>query len=91
MNSHQGIFVFYSRTEEEVKKDFQELSNHPMFMTEIPDNCEDNVLLQSLQALRFDGSADDLANEFLVRNFFYFRKIQKMLLIYMQKINNLNI
>jgi len=36
-------------------------------MTEIPDNLEDNELVKAMQALRFDGEADDIATEFMVK------------------------
>ncbi len=37
-----------------------------MFMTEIPENPEDNELLMALNALRYEGNADDVATEFMV-------------------------
>lgn len=55
-----------------MKKDFEELSKHPLFLTDLPDNPEDNEMLRAMQALRFEGSSDDVASEFLV---LYFPKI----------------
>lgn len=37
-----------------------------MFLTEIPDNPEENELLKAMQVLRFEGEADDVAKEFMV-------------------------
>jgi len=49
-----------------MKKEYEELCNHPMFMTELPDNPEENELLRAMQILRFEGEADDVAKDFLV-------------------------
>lgn len=48
-----------------------------MFMKEMPENPEDNELLMALQALRYSGSADDVATEFMENS-------QKSLTLYKQ-------
>jgi hypothetical protein len=55
-------------TEEEIKRELEELQSHPMFMTEIPENAEDNKHLQALQALKFEGSPSEIAKEFLEKS-----------------------
>ena len=37
-----------------------------MFLTEIPENPEENELIKAMQVLRFEGEADDVAKEFMV-------------------------
>ena len=55
-------------TEEEIKKELEELQSHPMFMTEIPENAEDNKYLAALQAIKFEGSPSEVAKEFLQKS-----------------------
>ena len=52
-------------TEEEVKKELEELQSYPLFMTEMPKNPEENVHLVELQSLQYDGEPDKIALEFL--------------------------
>jgi hypothetical protein len=52
-------------TEEEIKKELEEIQSHPMFMTEIPENIENNIAVQSLQALKYEGKPEDVAIELL--------------------------
>ena len=39
-----------------------------MFMTEMPENPEDNKYLQALQSLKFEGKPEDVAIEFLEKS-----------------------
>ena len=52
-------------TEEEVKKELEELQSFPLFMTEMPKNPEENVHLVELQSLQYDGEPDKIALELL--------------------------
>ena len=52
-------------TEEEAKKEIEELQEYPMFMTELPENPEKNVYLQSFQSLQYEGKADEVGLDFL--------------------------
>ena len=52
-------------TEEEVKKELEELQSYPLFMTEMPKNPEENVHLVELQSLQYDGEPDKIALELL--------------------------
>ena len=52
-------------TEEEAKKEIAALQEYPMFMTELPEHPEDNVYLQSFQALQYEGNADEVGLDFL--------------------------
>ena len=42
----------------------EQLNETPFFMTELPKNMEDNVKLQALQALLYDGTPDECATNF---------------------------
>lgn len=42
----------------------EQLNETPFFMTELPDNLEDNVKLQALQALLYDGTPEENATNF---------------------------
>lgn len=52
-------------TEEEAKKELEELQEFPLFMTELPDHPENNVYLESFQALQYEGNADEVGLDFL--------------------------
>ena len=52
-------------TEEEAKKEIEELQEYPMFMTELPENPEKNVYLQSFQSLQYEGKPDEVGLDFL--------------------------
>ena len=52
-------------TEEEAKKEIEELQEYPMFMTELPENPENNVYLQSFQSLQYEGSPSQVGLDFL--------------------------
>ena len=52
-------------TPEEAAKEIAELQEYPMFMTELPEHPEDNVYLQSFQALQYEGNADEVGLDFL--------------------------
>jgi len=60
------VTLIFFRTEEELKKEYEDLSNHPMFLTELPENPEENELIKAMQVLRFEGEADDVAKDFMV-------------------------
>ena len=46
-------------TKEYTMKDFQAvLDSTPLFMSQTPDNSEDNEVLQALQSLMFEGEGD---------------------------------
>ena len=51
-------------SEEEAKKEIEELQEFPMFMTELPEHPEDNIYLQSFQSLQYEGKADEVGLEF---------------------------
>lgn len=55
-------------SEEEIKKELEELESHPMFMTKIPENAEDNKYLQALQAIKYEGTPENVATEFLEKS-----------------------
>jgi hypothetical protein len=40
-----------------------------MFMQNIPENIEDNPQLEALQAIKFEGTPETVASEFLVKFF----------------------
>lgn len=42
----------------------QEMSQIPLFMTELPENAEDNIQLQALQQLLYEGTPEEVANNF---------------------------
>lgn len=42
----------------------EQLNETPFFMTELPANVEDNVKLQALQALLYDGTSEEIAANF---------------------------
>lgn len=42
----------------------EQLNETPFFMTQLPENMEDNVKLQALQALLYDGTAEENAANF---------------------------
>ena len=52
-------------SEEEAKKELEELQSFPLFMTEMPKNPEENVHLVELQSLQYDGEPDKIALELL--------------------------
>ena len=52
-------------TEEEAQKEIAALQEYPLFMTELPEHPEDNVYLQSFQALQYEGNADEVGLDFL--------------------------
>ena len=52
-------------SEEEAKKEIEELQEFPMFMTELPEHPEDNIYLQSFQSLQYEGKADEVGLDFL--------------------------
>jgi len=52
-------------TEEEAQKEIAELQEFPLFMTEMPDHPENNVYLQSFQALQYEGKPDEVGLDFL--------------------------
>ena len=52
-------------TEEEAKKEIEELQEYPMFMTELPENPENNVYLQSFQSLQYEGNPSQVGLDFL--------------------------
>ena len=54
-------------SEEEAKKELEELQSYPLFMTEMPEHPEENEKLQALQALKYEGDADVVAMEFYER------------------------
>ena len=42
----------------------QELSQIPLFMTELPENAENNIQLQALQELLYEGTPEEIAENF---------------------------
>lgn len=42
----------------------EQLNETPFFMTKLPENMEDNVKLQALQALLYDGTPEENASNF---------------------------
>jgi tetratricopeptide (TPR) repeat protein len=42
----------------------EQLNETPFFMTQLPDNMEDNIQLQALQALLYDGTPEENATNF---------------------------
>ena len=52
-------------TEEEAQKEIAELQEFPLFMTELPEHPENNIYLQSFQALQYEGKPDEVGLDFL--------------------------
>jgi len=52
-------------TEEEAKKELEELQEFPLFMTELPEHPENNIYLESFQAMQYEGNADEVGLDFL--------------------------
>ena len=52
-------------TEEEAQKEIAELQEFPLFMTELPEHPENNVYLESFQALQYEGKPDEVGLDFL--------------------------
>lgn len=52
-------------TEEEAQKEIAELQEFPLFMTELPEHPENNIYLESFQALQYEGKADEVGLDFL--------------------------
>jgi hypothetical protein len=55
-------------TEEEIKKELEYMHNHPMFMTDIPENPEDNPYLLTLQSLSYEGNPAEVAKDMLEKS-----------------------
>jgi len=55
-------------TEEEIKKELEEFQSHPLFMTEMPENPQDNIYLASLQSLQYEGNPADVSNELMEKS-----------------------
>ena len=64
-------------TEEEAKKELEELQEYPMFMTELPEHPEENVYLQSFQSLQYDGNPSQIGLDFLESSQENLKKYQK--------------
>ena len=52
-------------TEEQAKKELEELQEFPLFMTELPEHPENNIYLESFQAMQYEGNADEVGLDFL--------------------------
>ena len=52
-------------TEEEAQKELAELQEFPLFMTELPEHPENNIYLESFQALQYEGKPDEVGLDFL--------------------------
>ena len=52
-------------TEEEAQKEIAELQEFPLFMTELPEHPENNIYLESFQALQYEGKPDEVGLDFL--------------------------
>ena len=48
-------------TDEEMEDNIKYLSNHPLFMTQIPDNIEDNEHLLAMQNIMYDDEPENIA------------------------------
>lgn len=55
-------------TEEEIKKELEEFQNHPLFMTELPENPEENPYLATLQSLKYEGSPEEVARDLMEKS-----------------------
>jgi hypothetical protein len=55
-------------TEEEIKRELEELQSHPMFMTELPEKPEENPYLSALQSLQYEGNPEDVAKELMEKS-----------------------
>ena len=64
-------------SEEEAQKELAELQEFPLFMTELPEHPENNVYLQSFQALQYEGKADEVGLDFLKSSKEYLDKYKK--------------
>ena len=60
-------YKFREKTQEEIDKEIEELQSHPLFMTELPKDIENNKHLQALQALQYEGKPEDVALNLIVR------------------------
>ena len=54
-------------SQEEIDRELEELQSHPLFMTEMPQNIENNIHLQSIQALQYSGKPEDVVLDLLVK------------------------
>jgi hypothetical protein len=64
-------------SEEEAQKELAELQEFPLFMTELPEHPENNIYLQSFQALQYEGKADEVGLDFLKSSKEYLDKYKK--------------
>ena len=67
-------------SQEQIQKEIEALQEHPMFMTELPKNPEDNVYLSALQSLKYEGKPEEVSQELL-------QKSKETLAIYITKKN----
>ena len=56
----EDTYVGKELTEEETRTQMEEVLNHPLFMTEIPDKIENNPHLEALQAIKYDNDAEEI-------------------------------
>ena len=64
-------------SEEEAQKELAELQEFPLFMTELPEHPENNIYLQSFQALQYEGKTDEVGLDFLKSSKEYLDKYKK--------------
>lgn len=55
-------------TEEETREQMEEVMQHPLFMTEIPENIEGNKYLEAIQAIKYDENPEEIAKSNLKKS-----------------------
>lgn len=64
-------------SEEETRQQMQEVLDHPLFMTTIPDKVEGNVHLEALQAIKYEDNPQNIAEQNLIQSKESFEKYIK--------------
>jgi len=55
-------------TPEQIQKEIDEIQEHPMFMTELPKNPEDNKYLSAIQSIKYEGKPEDVCLDLLAKS-----------------------
>ena len=61
-------------TEEETRERMEEVMKHPLFMTELPENIEDNKQLEAIQAIKYDDNSEEIGKSNLKESVKYFNQ-----------------
>lgn len=77
-NEEEDDYKVEELSVEETKKTMDEVLSHPLFMTEIPKDIEDNMYLKGIQAIKYDEEAEEIGKEALNLSKEKFEKYKKM-------------